>query len=692
MDFDALQANFRPIDLGYSQLPQAPQRKKNRFGIVGDLIDGTVTDAAKFLNQGILQGAQIYDTGRMIAADASGNTEAWKNANQAAQQRTQMFGDTGGLFNKGTITNAEETARGDFATGARKIGGTTAKLGATIAPVGKAGTIIGKVGQAGAAGAVYGGGQGLTDSGSLEDVLTGAVQGGLVGGAFGGAAGVLGKGLGKLGAGRAAAAGTSATDRGKRALLGNAWGIKPGTKIGGDVLTPQRAAELQTFVSSKMGVPKTANASMVFERAVSYADETGGAIGSAIKAANQPLGRPDVNALTKNLESKFSKVAGIDYKTDKGATQLLQQLKTVKSSDDLWQFRKALDDRINFNRNSQNPDPVFEQFARTARKEVSDKMNQLVPEVAPLNKSYSQVNQVLDLVAPAARSPRGVNLLNNRIGGAIAQRGQAFAGQSAPISGATGAIRSGASRIPTNAPEIAARGATIGAMNVQPQTDSLEGVFDQSSLGMNNSTSMSSPSATNQIMDEQYQQTPQESSPYSRENLMADIQRDPENAPDYIKYYSMLQEVFAPAEAGADMSQSSKNAMASSDNAINTVNQLEGMFNAAGGGGGRVGGFVKNLGGTVGFNEEAKVYNDMANASVTQIAKALAGSGAGTVSDMDAKVIMAALAKFNNSPAEAQAKFAALRQRLENARNNTMVYGGGGGSSLEDALLQQQSY
>ena len=231
MDFDALQANFRPIDLGYSQLPQAPQRKKNRFGIVGDLIDGTVTDAAKFLNQGILQGAQIYDTGRMIAADASGNTEAWKNANQAAQQRTQMFGDTGGLFNKGTITNAEETARGDFATGARKIGGTTAKLGATIAPVGKAGTIIGKVGQAGAAGAVYGGGQGLTDSGSLEDVLTGAVQGGLVGGAFGGAAGVLGKGLGKLGAGRAAAAGTSATDRGKRALLGNAWGIKPGTKI-----------------------------------------------------------------------------------------------------------------------------------------------------------------------------------------------------------------------------------------------------------------------------------------------------------------------------------------------------------------------------------------------------------------------------------------------------------------------------
>lgn len=169
-------------------------------------------------------------------------------------------------------------------------------------------------------------------------------------------------------------------------------------------------------------------------------------------------------------------------------------------------------------------------------------------------------------------------------------------------------------------------------------------------------------------------------SPYSREALMYDINRDPQNAKQYIAYYQQLDEIFGAPEMAdpmADMSQSSRNAIASSDNALNTVTQLEDMFTSAGGASGRLGGRLKGVAASAGFDEGAKVYNDLANASVTQIAKALAGSGAGTVSDMDAKVIINALPRFDDTPQEARAKFEALKNRLATARQNTMLYGGG---------------
>jgi len=135
--------------------------------------------------------------------------------------------------------------------------------------------------------------------------------------------------------------------------------------------------------------------------------------------------------------------------------------------------------------------------------------------------------------------------------------------------------------------------------------------------------------------------------------------------------------------AAPEMSQSTMNAMASSDNAINTIDQLQQLYTDAGSGSGRLGGAIKNFAADAGFDKNAKVYNSLSQASVTQIAKALAGSGAGTVSDMDAKVIIAALPTISDTPDEARAKFAALRQRLENARNNSMAYSGGGGGQAD---------
>jgi len=253
-------------------------------------------------------------------------------------------------------------------------------------------------------------------------------------------------------------------------------------------------------------------------------------------------------------------------------------------------------------------------------------------------------------------------------------------------------------------PRVAGR--QFGADLVSTGFDALQGEgqptlgnINQSSLGISNpmatntAQSMNVPMAAN--MGQSYTNQPQNASPYGRDNLLYDIQRDPANADQYINYYQTLEQVFgASAIEQPELSQSNQSALASADNAENTLNQLEDLFNSAGGGSGRVGGFIQNIAGSAGFDKNASVYNSLSQASVTQIAKALAGSGAGTVSDADARVIIQALPTLQDSPEEAQAKFNALRQRLNAARENVMFYGQGGTAptSLEQALMQQGGF
>lgn len=233
------------------------------------------------------------------------------------------------------------------------------------------------------------------------------------------------------------------------------------------------------------------------------------------------------------------------------------------------------------------------------------------------------------------------------------------------------------------------RGITGTNMGTQEQPLTLDdAILQQSEFVQPTAGSIFEQSA----VETQQLEQPQSQNPYPQENLLFDIQRDPQNADKYIAYYQSLQEVLGQG-APEPLSQSNQSALASADNAENTINQLEGLFTQAGGGSGRIGGFVQNLAGQAGLDKNASVYNSLSQASVTQIAKALAGSGAGTVSDADARVIIQALPTLQDSPEEARAKFGALRQRLNAARENTMFYGQGGTSNtLEQALMQQGAF
>jgi hypothetical protein len=130
-----------------------------------------------------------------------------------------------------------------------------------------------------------------------------------------------------------------------------------------------------------------------------------------------------------------------------------------------------------------------------------------------------------------------------------------------------------------NALSSAGQGAIAGA--VAPQ-DSLESSLTDQSMSDGSTNNMMDPSTNPSMnnpmsanMDGSYQQTPQSSSPYSKENLLADINRDPQNAAKYINYYSQLDEIFnPPAETAAKLNSTQIQQANTAQSGIDSLNAI----------------------------------------------------------------------------------------------------------------------
>lgn len=179
-------------------------------------------------------------------------------------------------------------------------------------------------------------------------------------------------------------------------------------------------------------------------------------------------------------------------------------------------------------------------------------------------------------------------------------------------------------------------------------------------------------------------QKPESGSIYTREAAAQDIQNDLQttggaNMEKYLKLYEFLN----PEDgAGGKTNANTQKALAQSANADSTLRQLEGALAQAGGAGGPVGGNIGSFFGGLGLNNDVKTYNDLVGGSTTQIAKALGETGA--MSDADRAAYSNLLPKVTDTPQVAAAKFAALRERMAAAQQNTLQYGAGSG--VEDAL------
>lgn len=188
-----------------------------------------------------------------------------------------------------------------------------------------------------------------------------------------------------------------------------------------------------------------------------------------------------------------------------------------------------------------------------------------------------------------------------------------------------------------------------------------------------------------------YGNTEQQSQmPYSKENLMADINRDPRNAEKYIAYYQSLDEIFNPPAAkdtGPGYGKPTSQQYAQGMTGMNSVDMLEqmvgqnpGIVNKAatpGQGLPGVGGFISKAAGTNSYRGAGQnVLNSIARIN----------TGANMPESERKFYEQTYLPQPGDPPETIRQKLATLRQFFSPIVN----YQGGSGGGMEDAILQAQ--
>lgn len=428
--------------------------------------------------------------------------------------------------------------------------------------------------------------------------------------------------------------------------------------------------------------------------------------------------------LQKNLISKINKLSNagpsdtqaIGGQLKKEASSLLKKYGDVIDPQELNLIRRQFDDLVNYTEKAANP-------ARYGvNKRMADAIRETLQKADPTGqlkatgRELQKLRQLEENALKQGQLGRGslpLNLPNllgatvgggagglpgALVGGATTQLANSNAGRRAAMRG----VQNLGNRL-TNAGEKAAgqsargiatrlgtAGVATGLYGQGGQSPSLEdALLNYSSEGNNIATNAMPtntammPSSAN--MDAQYQNMGAESSPYSRENLMMDIQRDPQNADKYIEYYSMLQEVFQPqVPEQKPLSAEASKVTSNANIGIQALNDFENAISADPSvlskriipGRNALGGALGGVLGTRG-----------ADAAAQQIIDVIARlrTGAAITNDEARRFEQFIPTAGDNEQVRAQ-KLNYLRNQFYAVANRTS----GGGSDLESALLAQQ--
>lgn len=177
-------------------------------------------------------------------------------------------------------------------------------------------------------------------------------------------------------------------------------------------------------------------------------------------------------------------------------------------------------------------------------------------------------------------------------------------------------------------------------------------------------------------------QPPQIESPYPLANAMADIQRDPKNAKQYMAYYDFVNQAIQAQQEESGLTADQKNKQAKAQSLQQGVGVLLNNYQAAGAGQGIVGGGRSILGRTpgvrsLGLDPQAQNFEDQRKALIAPLARTISGE-VGVLTDRDISRAEGLLPRLSDPPEVAQKKIEDLLYLIQNA--------GGGGSELESEL------
>lgn len=465
--------------------------------------------------------------------------------------------------------------------------------------------------------------------------------------------------------------------------LGEAWGIRPGVKLSGKLVTPQSAKNLQTFAIDKIGVGKLDNATNVFEKTVNYLDNIGSGIDNTVK--NIPVDKINVKSLSKDLTSKLNGMIGVNVKSNPIASDIISKIGSAKTPNELWQLRKEIDQNlISWGRNPAGLVPGTEQVARTARTEISKALGMASPELKSLNSQYSKALNVIDLSAAATKTPKGFKIpgFQQTVGGGTAQSIKAGAGS---VLNQTGSLIGGVtSKIPQGLGGATLRQVGGRAYINSQQPPSLDEALMQQSDQTQPPTSLFQQQISG-ASDMQGMEQPQSQNPYPREALLYDIQRDPSNSAKYFDYYNNIQALY-PEQSAQKYSSVISGNLSDFQSSLNELSNLSTAITSGQGSTDPIMGRLRSLNP---YDTEQQTLQAMIDKTRQIVGKALEG---GVLRKEDEEKYKKILPTTSDTKEVALNKIAMITNQLSQKMGNYgALVGAGGGNSLEDAIMQSQS-
>lgn len=427
-------------------------------------------------------------------------------------------------------------------------------------------------------------------------------------------------------------------------------------------------------------------------------------------------------SLQKNIESRIGKLTAsgpsdmqaIGSQLKKESDTFLKNYGDVIPANELNQIRRQFDDLVNYTEKTTNP-------ARYGvNKRMADALRETLQSADPsgnlknVGRELQKLRQLSDNVSKQGQVGRGslpMNLPTLLGGGMGAAAGGPLAAAGAAVTTAavnsptgrrmamTGAERLG-SRLSNSGAKaagqsnlgIVGRVGSVGALNGMagqaPAQNSLEDALLNQSLENSAINPTNAPSAnpmSSADMQGQYQNEQDMSSPYTRENLMSDIQRDPANSNKYMEYYANLQEIFAaPESKEKPLSAEASKVLSNAQIGLSALDDFESEITRDPSilskriipGRGALGGAVGGVLGTRG-----------ADAAAGQIVDVIARlrTGAAITND-EAKRFETFIPQAGDPQNVQRQKLNYLRNQFEMVANRSTT---GGGTDLESALMQQ---
>lgn len=403
---------------------------------------------------------------------------------------------------------------------------------------------------------------------------------------------------------------------------------------------------------------------------------------------NEVLGTATKQKIVQNYLNTIEEQPGVDDLVRKQAQNFANNfLKQVEDGKGTVTFRRGLDKQaINFN---QNPDSalVAKQIAaRTFRDALSDATNKMAPGIKPLNKSYSSLVNAKEFLTGGAKAvsdnsqSAAGGLIGRTLAGDTAQGLKSVGGslaQKAAPSGGSNPFSLGA--VSGRALPIGVAQASINSSNSAGQNPNMD--TSTTTTGMINNSNIPTDYQNSDNLSSMSQDSTN-GSPYSRENLLYDIQRDPKNAEKYISYYQELEKAYAPPE-GQKLSASQQTRAVAAQNALGDIPLISDAITT-----GKLGG-AKAIPGSGSAIGRRLLGTEDLDAALFNIADNIlrARSGAAAPEAEVQRFKDTFLPGPLDSP---QAKKLKLDRAVRELQGYVNPTGGGGVMTLEDALLQQQ--